>query len=192
MSNLPKTDSRPKSSPLRFVAMGCGALLFFFLVFIGIVFNQIESNRKRPVDKATVLASLAGVPIYPGSKFDEEGTRDGRAVLSVFQATIPSKLSTVAGFRTSADPDKEVLPFYDKTMQDYGFQKTRLGGDVVGRTGASYSDGETSVIVQLKEEPGEERRLLLFRFDAEKRPTLGKPSDKVTPEDFHKANPKKK
>jgi hypothetical protein len=149
------------------------------------------SARQQPVNQRQVIQSLAGVPLFPDVKFDEELTREARGELATSNWLNPNKLKTVAGLRTSASP-KEMVAFYDSRMPIMGFTKTALddgkflrGANGIG--GASYTTTDTTIVIQMNKEEGEDNQLIITRFDRESRSMLRQASNVVVPQDFEKA-----
>lgn len=185
MSNLPKTDSRRKPSSFHLFGIGCGALALILIAICGVVYYRVNADSEKPVNKELVLASLAGVPIYPDAKFDDEETSKGLAALPLLNIS-HAKLATAVGFRANADTDKEIIPFYDRMMAGLGFQKTR-DLNMLGQSGVTYVNGDTKVIVQPQPtDPGEDQLFRIVRFDEERRSILGHDSAVVTSEDWKK------
>ena len=184
----PASASPSKPSPLRIAGWGCAGIAALVIVFVLISWAQIYSAQQQPIDQQRNLRALAGVPLYPGAQWDEEGTRDARAALIGMKAIVNmsgAKMETVTGLRTSADP-KEVIPYYDSRMALMGFVKTTLGSGS-NTNGASYTSPNTTVIVQMKREAGEDNQLILYRFDRDSRSMLKQSSNVVTPQDIQKA-----
>lgn len=187
-SPVPSSTEPPapprKASPLRIVGVGCGGIVAFLLLFAVVGGIMLQVERNKPYNSATELSGLAGVPVYPGAKIDEDVTRDARAVAWLMRGLYPADMTTVVGFRTGDDPQK-IVTYYDTSLAKFGFTKTRLGGGA-GEAGASYVTEGTTVVIQIKEEEGEDRQLFVMRFDVGEKKTLSKPEDLVLPEDFKK------
>ena len=179
-----------KLTPLRIVGIGCGGIVAFLLLFLLVGGVMLQAERNKPFNAASELNALAGVEVYPGATIDEDVTRDARAVALLMRGLYPARSTTVVGFRTGDDPQK-VIAFYDSLLSKYGFTKTRLGGGA-GDAGASYVTEGTTVVIQIKEEEGEDRQLFVMRFDNGEKKTLNKPENLVTPEDFKKSIENKK
>ncbi len=181
----PPTEPRRKITPLGVVGIGCGVIVGFLLLVIGVGTVMLNTERDKPLNTAAEVAALDGVPVYPQAKIDEEMTRSAR-VTRLFRGLTPASNMTAVGFRTPDTPVK-VLPFYDTQMAGLGFTKTQLGG--AGKAGASYVMGATTVVVQMNPESGEDWRLVVMRLDAGAKAPLGKRDDTVSPEDFKKVMP---
>ncbi|MBC8137333.1 MAG: hypothetical protein H8F28_15745 [Fibrella sp.] len=184
-SSSPPPPAPPrKMSPLRIAGIGCGGLAFLVLLFAIVGGVMLQMERAKPYNAKSEVRGLAGVAVYPGATIDEEATRDARAVALLMRGLYPADSTTVVGLRTSDDPQK-IIAFYDAFLAKYGFTKTRLGGGA-GEAGASYVIEGITVVIQIKEEEGEDRQLFVMRFDNGKKTMLSKPEDVVTPGDFKK------
>ena len=184
VSTEPVAKPPRKMTPFRVAGIGCGAVAAFALLFfvIGAILLGVEWSK--PYRPEAEVAALAGVPLYPGATIDEGATRTARATAIVLRGLYPADSTTVVGLRTGDNPETQIVPFYDAQMARLGFTKTRLGGG--GTNGASYAGGNVTVVIQTRDEPGEDRQLLVMRFDVGIKKRLGVREDIVTPEDFKK------
>ena len=173
--------SRPLT-PLRIAGIGCAGVAAFALVFVAVAALMVKGEMSKPMNRTAEITELAGLPVYPGAQFDEDLTRTRRALLAVSRGLYPGDSATTVGFRTDDDPETRVIPFYDDKLSKLGFTKTRLGGG--SKAGASYAGDTTTITVQIEDDPGEERQLILTRFDAGAKKMLDRRTDIVTPEDF--------
>lgn len=184
LSSAPLSTPPRRRSPLRIVGLGCGGVVAFLLLFVTVAGVMLQVERNKPYNPANELSGLAGVEPYPGATIDEDATRDARAGAVLMRGLYPADSTTVVGFRTS-DPPEKILAFYDANLGKYGFTKTRLGGGA-GEAGASYVTEGVTVVIQIKEEAGEDYQLFVMRFDLGAKKMLTQPEDTVTPEDFKK------
>ena len=170
-------------TPRRIVGAGCGAVTALILLFFMVAGATLLSKWNEPFNTADEIAGLAGVPPYPGATIDEEATRLARATAATLRGLYPADSTTAVGLRTNDDPATKVIPFYDAVLARFGFTKTRLGGGA-GDAGASYAGTGCTVVIQTRDDPGEDRQLFVMRFDTGAKKMLGKRTDVVTPEDF--------
>ncbi len=172
-------------TPLRVVGIGCGGVAALSLLCVVVGGVLLQRERGKPYNAVSEVRGLAGVAVYPGAAVDEDATRDGRAVALLMRGLYPADITTVVGFRTGEEPVK-IIAFYDAYLAKYGFTKTRLGGGA-GETGASYVADGVTVVIQVREEEGEDRQLFVMRFDTGEKTMLRMPQDTVRPEDFKRA-----
>ncbi len=188
-ASAPAKKPRPLT-PLRIAGFGCAGLAAFALLFVVVGAVMMKGEMDKPLNQRAEVDALAGLPPYPDAQFDEELTRTARAWFKVTRGFAPGDSVTTVGFRTDDDPKTRIIPFYDGALSKMGFTKTRLGAGT--EQSASYTGDTTNIMVQIQDDPGEARKLILTRFDTGAKKTLGKRTDIVTPEDFKPVPAKKK
>jgi len=186
-STTPDKTTTTTFTPRRLVLFGCGGLVLVVAIALTAIVIQVNAQMQQPVNKEQVLLSLGGVPIYPGAQFDDIATNQSRALLLPFKGIEAIKNSTSVGFRTDDDAETKIIPFYDRAMQEFGFQKIKLDVRFGAKADASYVDGQTRIVVEVRPGEGEEAQMLwIARFDGSSKRLLQKPHNLVTPEDFKK------
>jgi hypothetical protein len=112
-------------SAVFYVGMGCLGLTVLgfggcaLVGFKGLsAFNQ---TFNQPVDEATILQELNGVPKYPGAVFNETSTKLTRGVFKVISWANQDKKILGGVFDVTDTPEK-VLGWYDTKMKEAGYK----------------------------------------------------------------------
>ncbi|MBC8140982.1 MAG: hypothetical protein H7Y38_06020 [Armatimonadetes bacterium] len=176
---------KPRPFAFRVAGWGCFGVAAFALLFAVVGAVMWQNEMKKPINRYNEIDALAGLPPYPGAQFDEDATRTERAWLKIIRGIPPGDSATRVVFRTDDDPKTQVIPFYDDALSKMGFTKTTLGAGT--GQGASYTGDTTNITVQIQDDPGEARKLILTRFDTGIKKTLGRRPDIVIPDDFKPA-----
>jgi hypothetical protein len=153
---------------LGLVVLGFGGCALIGFKGLG-AFNQ---TFNQPVDEATVLQELGGIPKYPGSTYNEMSTKLTRGVFKLISMADGDKKALGGVFNVTDAPEK-VFAFYDDKMKEAGYKEIPL--EKVGKL--SKMDSVThqyekdkayfQVTVRKSEEEGKtnSQELVLLRFE---------------------------
>jgi hypothetical protein len=116
-------------SAVFYVGMGClglAVLGFGGCALVGFkglsAFNQ---TFNQPVDEATILQELNGIPKYPGAVFNETSTKLMRGVFKVISWANKDK-KILGGVFDVMDTPEKVLGWYDSKMKEAGYTPVPL------------------------------------------------------------------
>lgn len=131
---------------------GCGGCLIIALVAMVIMVNRVKDTFNQPVSEAQIRQELGPeVPIYPGSRFDEMGTKVGRGTLNVMgMGGEKGMFRGMGAYRTSDTPQK-VFDWYDKQLKADGWEPSSQGTTAQQRM---YKKGNDVLLVQAQDQPG--------------------------------------
>ena len=131
---------------------------------LGVLRNRIVQEAQKPLSAQEVLASLQGVPIYPGAQVDIGMSKAFRAGFGLAKTLSGGKLRFEAGaFRAPAPADK-VMSWYETTLRAQGWKPSAQAPRGIGSSGPAlsrqrqYVKGDRQLVVQsgsAKERSGE-------------------------------------
>ena len=138
----PTPPSRQGKPWWFWLLIGCGGISLLAAVGVGVAswyaytYVQKAVSEVGPVDEASVTTALGGIPLYPGSKLEVDGTR---AVLVAFRMAEkwrneqPGSLVKGAAILNTQDPAEKVVAFYDRELTARGYERatTSEKGDSV-------------------------------------------------------------
>jgi hypothetical protein len=106
---------------LGLVVLGFGGCAFIGFKGLG-AFNQ---TFNQPVDEATILQELGGIPKYPGATFNETSTKLTRGVFKVITWANKDK-KALGGVFNVTDASEKVFAFYSDKMKEAGYKEIPL------------------------------------------------------------------
>jgi hypothetical protein len=116
-------------SAVFYVGMGClglAVLGFGGCALVGFKgLSKFNQTFNQPVDEATILQELNGIPKYPGAVFNETSTKLTRGVFKVISWANQDKKILGGVFDVTDTPEK-VLGWYDSKMKEAGYTPVPL------------------------------------------------------------------
>lgn len=140
---------------------GCGGCLLIAIVTLVIFVRQVSSTFNQPVSETQIRQELGPeVPIYPGSTFDELGTKVGRGMLRSIPGFGGEKgvFRGVGAYRSQDSPSK-VFDYYEQKLTAEGWTKSQSNSNQQQHT---YQKGREVIAIQAQEQAGG-TMIILFR-----------------------------